>query len=196
MRFRVPAAVLAGGASRRMGRPKAALPYGPGTLLEHQTSRLFELFDEVWVVAKGEPPAPLGVARLLLDRTPDLAAIHGVVRALEECEDAVFVLGVDLPLVAPAVIRGIVERGRTSAAPAVLPESDGELQPLAALWTRRVLEAARQNVLRGELSLARLATGSDAAILREAEWRALDPSGNSFANVNTVEEYLAVKDRA
>ena len=35
----MPAAVLAGGASRRMGAPKAALPYGAGTLAEHQTGR-------------------------------------------------------------------------------------------------------------------------------------------------------------
>ena len=43
----MPAAVLAGGASRRMGRSKAALPYGAGTLLEFQTGRLADLFEEV-----------------------------------------------------------------------------------------------------------------------------------------------------
>ena len=36
----------------------------------------------------------------------------------------------------------------------------------------------------------------DAEIVSEEVWRALDPSGNSFANVNTIEEYTAMRERA
>ena len=75
MTFPMPAAVLAGGASRRMGRPKAALAYGAGTLLEFQTGRLAELFEEVLVVVKQPPVFACGPARVVLDRTPDHAAI-------------------------------------------------------------------------------------------------------------------------
>ena len=60
MRIPMPAAVLAGGASRRMGRSKAALPYGAGTLLEFQTKRLAKIFEEVFVVAKEPPAFPRG----------------------------------------------------------------------------------------------------------------------------------------
>ena len=98
MRIPMPAAVLAGGASRRMGRPKAALPYGAGTLLEFQTSRLAGIFEDVFIVAKEPPAFPSGPGNVLLDRARDRAAIHGLVRALEEARDRIFVLGVDLPV--------------------------------------------------------------------------------------------------
>jgi molybdopterin-guanine dinucleotide biosynthesis protein A len=192
----MPAAVLAGGASRRMGRSKAELPYGAGTLLEFQTRRLAEIFEEVLVVAK-VPPGPLvGPARVVLDRIPQHAAIHGLVRALEEAADRVFVLGVDLPAVPPALLRAIAERSLATEAPAVIPRADGRLQPLAAVWRRCVLAAALRRVAAGELSLQALAEEAGAEIFEEPDWRAVDPSGAAFANLNTLEEYAAQRQRA
>src|SRR5262249_56564569 len=104
MRFPFPAAVLAGGASRRMGRPKASLPFGSGTLLQHQIVRVAPLFSEVFVVVKDTPDAALGRAQVLIDSTPRRGAIFGLMRALQEVEDRLFVLAVDLPMLAPAVI--------------------------------------------------------------------------------------------
>jgi molybdopterin-guanine dinucleotide biosynthesis protein A len=191
----MPAAVLAGGASRRMGRPKAELPYGAGTLLEFQTHRLAELFEEVLVVAKAPPPYPVGPARVVLDRALQHAAIHGLVRALEGAADRVFVLGVDLPGVPPALLRAIAQRSLATEAPAVIPRAEGRLQPLAAVWRRSVLAKAVRRVAEGELSLHGLAEDVGAEIFEEPEWRAIDPSGAAFANLNTLEEYAAQRQR-
>ncbi len=192
----MPAAVLVGGASRRMGRPKAELPYGAQTLAEFQARRLSDIFEEVFLVAKEAPDFPIGPARVLLDRVAERAAIHGLVRALEEAADRVFVLGVDLPAVSPALLRAIAARALASAAPAVVPRADGRLQPLAAVWRRSVLETARRRIEAGELSLHGLAEAAGAEIFEEAEWHALDPSGAAFANLNTLEEYAAHRERA
>jgi molybdopterin-guanine dinucleotide biosynthesis protein A len=191
----MPAAVLAGGASRRMGRPKAALPYGAGTLLEFQTERLAALFEEVLVVGK-EAPEKTGPARVVLDGVPGHAAIHGLVRALEEARDHVFVLAVDLPALPPALIRTIALRGLSTEAPALVPRAEGRLQPLAAVWRRCALEAARRRIAAGELSLHGLAEEVGAEVLDEEQWREADPSGNAFANLNTLEEYAALRERA
>lgn len=192
----MPAAILAGGASRRMGVPKASLPYGRTTLLEHQTGRLSEIFEEIFVVSKERPAFDAGPVRVVHDRTADRAPIHGLVRALEEAADRLFVLAVDLPVVTPAVLRAIAERGLASEAAAVVPMADGRLQPLAAVWRRRVLPAALARIGRGELALHGLAEEVGAEILPEDAWRAIDPSGNSFANINTVREYAAIRERA
>ena len=192
----MPAAVLAGGASRRMGASKAALPYGRTTLLAHQTSRLSEIFEEVFVVAKEPPSFDAGPARLLLDRSDEHAAIHGVARALEEAADRVLILGVDLPLVAEPVLREIARRGLAGDAPAVAPIADGRLQPLAAAWRRRLLPEVLDRIAKGALSLRKLLEDAGAEVLAEQEWRALDPSGNSFANLNTVEQYAAARGLA
>jgi molybdopterin-guanine dinucleotide biosynthesis protein A len=196
MTLSMPAAVLAGGASSRMGRPKAALAYGAGTLLEFQTRRLAETFDEVLVVAKEAPAFGVGPARVVLDRTPEAAAIHGLARALEETRDRIFVLAVDLPALTPAVARRIAERSLSTEALAVVPRADGRLQPLAAVWRRAALPEVERRVARGQRSLRDLAAAVGAEILEEAEWRDADPSGSAFANLNTLEEWEAHRERA
>lgn len=198
MKFRMPAAVLAGGESKRMGRSKAALPWGGGTagnLLEFQTTRLALLFREVVVVVKEMPDFPIGPARVVLDTSPDYAAIHGVLRAIDETEDHVFVLAVDLPALTHDVVHEIASRGSRTPAPALLPESGGRLQPLAAVWRRAAARIAKNRISRGMLSLTGLADEAGAEILPEREWRKLDPSGNSFANVNTLADWAAHRER-
>ena len=196
MKFDWPAAVLAGGASRRMGRPKAALPYGASTLLEFQTKRLAEIFDDVLVVAKEPPPGPLGPARLVRDAHEGHAAIFGLARALEEARDRVFVLAVDLPAVAPALVRAIAEESERREALAVLPRADGRLQPLAGVWRRAALPAARRRIEGGALSLHGLAEEVGADVLDEGWWRKIDPSGAAFANLNTLGDWAALRERA
>jgi molybdenum cofactor guanylyltransferase len=196
MEFPIPAAVLAGGASRRMGREKGALPYGAQTLLEYQVSRLASIFADVWVVAKRVPEYPFGKARVLLDDEPGFAAVYGLRRVLREAEDRVFVLGVDLPALTADVIRAIAAAGMSTDRPGVVPLADGRLQPLAAVWRRRVLVEIDRRIAGRELSLTGLARAAGAEVLPEAVWRAADPSGNAFANLNTLEEYAAMRERA
>jgi molybdopterin-guanine dinucleotide biosynthesis protein A len=179
-----------------MGRPKAALPYGPGTLLEHQTGRLAPLFAETLVVVKEPPEFPVGPARVLLDREPGFAAIAGLARALEEVESLVFVLAVDLPLVPPELIREIARRGQETPAPALVPRAGGLLQPLAAVWKKEALAAARSRMARGEMALHGLAGEIGAEVLEEEELRRWDPSGVAFTNLNTIESWIAMRERA
>ncbi len=196
MKIAMPAAVLAGGQSRRMGREKGALPYGAGTLAEFQTARLEAIFGEVWLVAKKPPDYAFGPARVLLDDTEDFAAIHGLRRALREAEDRVFVLAVDLPALATSVLEELGLLGLATRAPALVPHADGRMQPLAAVWRRQALPELDRRVGRGDFSLHGLAEALGAETLPEEGWRRFDPSGNSFVNLNTLEEYLRLRERA
>jgi molybdopterin-guanine dinucleotide biosynthesis protein A len=67
---------------------------------------------------------------------------------------------------------------------------------LAAVWRKSILPIALARIARGELSLHGLAHEIGAEVLAEEEWRAADPSGNSFANLNTIEQYNAARERA
>jgi molybdopterin-guanine dinucleotide biosynthesis protein A len=192
----MPAAVLAGGASKRMGRPKAALPWGAGTLLEFQTTRLSTLFSEVFVVVKEKPAFPVGPAHVILDGSPEFAAIHGLLRALEEAADRIFILAVDLPGLTHDLVREIADRGLATVAPALIPEAGGRLQPLAAVWRQSAARFAKNRIGRGMLSLGALADEVAAEIFPEKEWRHLDPSGVAFANLNTFADFAAHRERA
>ncbi len=178
-----------------MGAPKAALPYGPSTLLAHQTSRLATMFTEVLAVVKEAPSFDAGPARVILDGPSVTAPIYGLAAALDLVEDRVFILAVDLPLLSTAVIEKIAVRSLGTDASVVVPRAEGRLQPLAAVWRRRVRTLLRDRLGRGELSLWALALESGAEILEPEEWLPLDPSGNSFANVNTVAQYTVARER-
>jgi molybdopterin-guanine dinucleotide biosynthesis protein A len=192
----MPAAVLAGGASRRMGREKGGLPHGAGTLAEFQTARLSRHFEQVWLVAKRVPDYAFGPARVLLDEVPEHAAIHGLRRVLREAVDRVFVLAVDLPALSDAVIGLLGRRGLETRKAALIPWADGRLQPLAAVWRRDALGELECRVAARELSLHGLAEAVGAEVLTESEWKAADPSGNSFVNANTLEEFASLRERA
>jgi molybdopterin-guanine dinucleotide biosynthesis protein A len=196
MRIAMPAAVLAGGASRRMGAPKAALPYGRTTLAEHQTSRLAAMFDPVWLVVRDTPAFPFGPARLLFDDDPERSALSGLMRALAEAEDRVFVLAVDLPLLPEPVIRALAAASLSSGAGALLPETAGGLEPLAGVWRRAALSVAAERAGAGDRSLRGLAAAVGAEAFPEAAWRRIDPSGNAFANLNTVDDWAIARERA
>lgn len=192
----MPAAVLAGGASRRVGVPKGSLPYGDGTLAEHQTRRLSTIFEEVWLVVREEPGFAYGPARLLFDRDPERSALSGILRVLEEAADRVFVLAVDLPLAGDDLLRAIAGRSLESDARAIVPRSPSGLEPLCAVWRRSALPEATALAARGERSLQVLAAAVAAEVLPESDWRPFDPSGNAFANVNTIADWNAARLRA
>ena len=119
-----------------------------------------------------------------------------MVRALEASEDRVFVMAVDLPALSLEVIRAIAEHGSKTAAPALVPRAGGVLQPLAAVWRREVLPLARERIACASLSLQGLAEEAGAEVFPEEAWREVDPSGTSFLNMNTLEEYAAMRERA
>ena len=192
----MPAAVLAGGASRRMGSPKGALPYGTGTLAEHQTVRLAGIFAPIWLVVREAPAFSFGPASLLFDGDRERSALSGLLRALEEAEDRVFVLAVDLPLLPVSVARALAAASLGSEAPAVLPEVGGALEPLAGVWRRAALPAAARRAREGNRSLRGLAEEIGAERFSESSWRALDPSGNAFTNLNTVQDWALARERA
>jgi molybdopterin-guanine dinucleotide biosynthesis protein A len=191
MSLPMPAALLVGGASRRMGRPKADLPWQGTTLAAWQAARLSRLFPEVWIVAKEGQRLPEAPGRRLDEAAEDPAALHGLIRALEEARGKVFVLAVDLPFVTDALVSRIAQEGARCAAPAFLPESEGRLQPLAAVWDAAILPEARRRRSDGLLSLTELARAVGAEVLPADAMADLNPGGTAFRNLNTPADLTA-----
>src|SRR5207245_83161 len=97
--------VLAGGASRRMGRPKAWLEVGDTILLRWVVDRLALAFSEV-LIAFAEPeqleqPIPY---RVVFDRKRSGGPLAGIEAGLLAArQDAVFVIACDMPYVTTGV---------------------------------------------------------------------------------------------
>lgn len=136
--------VLCGGRSRRMGRPKALLPWFGRSLVEHAVATLRPAVDEVLVVTSPSLAVdalvrPLG-ARVVVDREPDrgpLAALRDGLAAARA--DAAFVTGTDSPFLTRDHVEALFARalrGHARGEPvrAVAPVAEGFVQVLSAVY--------------------------------------------------------------
>lgn len=123
--------VLAGGRSRRMGRPKAELPVGDVTLLEWIVARLAPAFAETIVSGA---PAPSGV-RGVEDRRAGVGPLGGVEAALAGMRtERAFVLACDMPRA--SVRLAAVLLARSLGHEAAVPQVGGRAQPTCAAYAR------------------------------------------------------------
>lgn len=184
----VTGALIAGGRARRMGGVVKGLLRVGGEPLAARTLRLFgRLFGAALVVANDPGPyLPLG-APVVGDVIPDRGAPGGLHAALHAAASPwVFAAACDMPFVCEAGVALLATR--REGALAVIPRWGGRLEPLHALWSRRCLPALERALREGEPSLQQLARLVDARVVEEAEWRAVDPQGRAFENVNTPED--------
>lgn len=190
------AVVLAGGASRRMGRDKRLLPWGadadgqPRTLLQSVVDTLAAVADDVIVVANDQPD--VRGARVVPDAIPGSGSLGGILSGVEAARhDRVFVAAADMPFLNTALVRDLL--GRRKGHDAVVPMVGGRPEPLHAVYGPAVAAAARRQIKRGQLKIALAFEGLDVVWVPEAELRRFDPDLRSFRNVNTPEDYAGAR---
>src|SRR5690349_14037284 len=101
--------VLCGGESRRMGRPKEWLPFGPERMLQRVVRLVSMAAKPVVVVAAAgqllpELPADVLIAHDQVAGRGPLVGLAAGLAALPASGELVFAIGVDSPLVRPAWI--------------------------------------------------------------------------------------------
>ncbi|GIW09650.1 MAG: putative molybdenum cofactor guanylyltransferase [Dehalococcoidia bacterium] len=184
--------VLAGGQSRRMGRPKALLPFATGTLLEWVVRRVRLVCAEVVVVAREGVVSP-GLT-VVTDRFADagpLAGLHAGLLAVhgEDC----LVVACDLPFVQPPLLQLL--REQLAGWDAVVPLVAGHPEPLCAAYRRAVALPAEALLREGGGSLRELLARLQVCFLGEDVLRAADPELVSFFNLNTPADYQLALQR-
>jgi molybdopterin-guanine dinucleotide biosynthesis protein A len=181
--------VLAGGASSRMGSPKALLRFGGETLIERVTRRLAEVSAEVIVVAGPHVPLPAlpGGARAVQDDRPLQGPLAGIFYGLRAAAtDLCFVCGCDHPFLAPAIAQLLVAHARGDGAVSVW---EGREQPLVAAYRRDLAEVAAELLAAGEHRPLALLDRASLARVTATDLADADPSGRSFFDIDTPEAY-------
>ena len=181
----IEAAVLCGGASSRMGREKATLPYRGGPLARRVANALGACFARVRLVAKRDLAPELGL-ETLVERRAEHAALVGLHAALGACEaSAVFVAACDLPDIDPRVVLALAALAPTNgAADAIAPLGPSGPEPLFAIYRPRILLEVERRLAAGELALRALLGALNTLYVPERELRALDPVLASLHNLN------------
>jgi len=188
---KISGAVLAGGASRRMGRDKARIEVGGLTLLERGLNALAPLCDELMVVAREPEPYRVlaGVrARPVADRFPAGGALAGLHAAVDgAAHSACLVLAVDMPVVQRELLALLA--ARAGEADVVVPRVAGRFEPLCAVYGKTCLPAMQRQLEAAEdFTILRFYDEVRLLEIGEEELRGADPELRSFFNVNRPED--------
>lgn len=179
--------VLAGGRSRRMGRPKALLPVGELTLIEWVVSRLAPAFQDLLVAARDRsqlPPSlrPHLVRDLHLGAGP-LAGIEAGLAATRQ--PALVAVACDMPHVTVELVARLFEA--SEGHDAAVPRLGGRPEPTCAAYRLSAAGPIAAALGGGRRRVAEALEELDVAWL-EGE----DPA--QFASLNTPEDYRAFLD--
>jgi molybdopterin-guanine dinucleotide biosynthesis protein A len=190
------AVLLVGGRSSRMGRPKAGLLFDGEPLLAHLLRRLARAFPAIVVVrAPGQdlaiPSASvIGASSLVVaeDRVTDQGPVAGICAGLAAVRQPLaYVVTCDVPFLDPGL--GVWMVSLVEGYDVVVPEWEGRLNPLQAVYRTRVLPVVEAQLAEGRRRLMDLYERVAVRKVSEAEIRAHDPEGRTFFNMNTPEEY-------
>jgi molybdopterin-guanine dinucleotide biosynthesis protein A len=194
------AAVLAGGASRRMGRDKATMPVGGVELAATVLAAAARVAAPVVLVAPEGHPARRLAARVVADPAQGpLAALAAALEALDATH--VLVLAGDHPGLRVELLAHLV--ALAPRGDAVACRRGPRLEPLVAVYRRIPALAAARRALPGGSgrlkpslpenrgSLLGLLAELRTVVVEEPEWRALDPDGRSFVDLDDPDDLAA-----
>lgn len=128
------AVILSGGASRRMGSPKALLSYQGRPFLEHllDVSRHAKIgVRRVVLGADAEPISKeiqLAPEEIVINsdwEKGQLSSIHAALRSLPAQTDGIILFLIDHPLISAALVEELIASFYDSGKPIVLPVCDG-----------------------------------------------------------------------
>ena len=183
------AVVLAGGASRRMGRDKATLPYQGATLVEHVVDVVGERCAPVFVIAAPGQSLPALDAEVLRDDVrgvgPLVATGRGLRAAAEAGSQWAFVCAVDMPFIDPALIDLLVDTSANLTADVVLPW-DGRDHYLAGLYRVSLVERVNALVASGDRSMSALVNSVDTQ-------RIVMNDDRPLTNVNSLADFASLR---
>jgi molybdenum cofactor guanylyltransferase len=99
------------------------------------------------------------------------------------------IVACDLPYLTREWVDWLLSRGVRSRQPAVIPQTGGGLEPLAAVYRRECARPVMQAILRGRRKVADVMGQLAAEFVYEREWQSVDPRGQVLENMNAPEDY-------
>jgi molybdopterin-guanine dinucleotide biosynthesis protein A len=178
--------------SKRMGRPKAWLPFAGELMLPRVVRLLGEAVQPIVVVAAPEqdvPPLPLDV-EIVRDAEKGRGPLQGLLaglNALKRRADAAYVSSCDVPFLQPAFVRRLIELLGDCAI--CVPQVNDYHHPLAAVYRLEVAGAVKRLLTENRLRAASLLDAAKTRVVEAWELADVDPTFQSLRNLNAPEDY-------
>ncbi|MCL6502614.1 MAG: molybdenum cofactor guanylyltransferase [Pirellulales bacterium] len=191
--------IVCGGESRRMGRPKALLPFGPECMLQRVVRLLGSVARPLVVVAaRGqELPELAEDIRVVRDRHAGRGPLEGLavgMAALAGEVEIAYATSCDVPLLVPAVVQRLVEL--VEGYDVVVPRTEGFYHPLAAVYRTGVLPEIEALLAADRLRPVYLFERVRVREVAPQELIDLDPTLATLRNLNDPQDYQRALEEA
>ena len=184
--------VLCGGQSKRMGRPKAWLPFGGETMLERVVRLLSKVVHPIVVVAAPDQDVPPLPNDVLLSRDEEkgkgpLQGLSAGLQTLAGKVEAAYLSSCDVPLLRPEFVRRMINLLDDHSI--CVPYVDGFHHPLAAVYRVNVIDPVNRLLAEDRLRPVFLFEAVPTRLVKAGELLDVDPTLQSLRNLNTPEDY-------
>lgn len=196
----ITSVLLAGGQNKRMnGIPKWELQVGNETMLERSVNRLKGFSSEILVVTGGEHQFNIDQFKdikinVVYDHTPYLGPLNGIYTALSHSNNNYnFVIAADMPFFSTDLSQYMYKIATENKAEIVVPVWKGNLQPLHAIYVKKVLPSIKSDLEQRKNSLIKWILNQHRTyFVKEKELEQFNKDGKVFSNMNYPEDYHRV----
>jgi molybdopterin-guanine dinucleotide biosynthesis protein A len=198
--MRVGGIVLCGGQSKRMGRPKAWLPFGNESMLARVVRLLSDAVTPLVVVAAPDQDVPSlpSAITVVRDEEKDRGPLQGLAAGLDALRgraDAAYASSCDVPFLRPAFVRRLIDLLGDHVI--AVPHVGNYHHPLAAVYRLEVAGTVRQLLAENRLRPFFLFKAVRTRVVEPHELLDVDPTFATLRNLNSPEEYAAaLRDEA
>jgi molybdopterin-guanine dinucleotide biosynthesis protein A len=186
--------ILSGGKSIRMGENKAFIEI-EGVPIIHRIHTLFKnLFLETIIVTNQKDLFSNLESRIYNDLLPQRGVLGGLYTGLFFSSfQYSFCVACDMPFLKEKVIEYLIKD--IEGYDVIVPRTTDGLQPLHAIYSKNCLGPIKKVIEQEKFKIIDIYPMVNVKIIKDEEFKSLDPMGESFININTPEELLYIIKR-
>lgn len=182
----LPAVILAGGKSSRMGTDKALMPFdSSSSMAEFQYNKLSKIFNEVYISAKNNKFDFLDDNKLIKDNSDissPMIALDSIFSTLKSKK--IFIITVDTPLVTIETIQELIYKANKLDEDIVYAQDGcGNKHVLCSVFSRNIYQNVKKLLTKNIHKINYLVKNSTSKAI-------LFTNNKEFSNINTKQEYL------
>ncbi|HZZ44984.1 MAG TPA: molybdenum cofactor guanylyltransferase [Tepidisphaeraceae bacterium] len=166
-------AILAGGASSRMGSPKAELNIAGKPILQYLLERFAWTGKTVLITAPGreKPKGWECFDREVVDAVAGEGPLRGILTALEAAHEMVVVTTVDMPALRGEQLRWLMKQLESRAEQGMMLRHNGRIEPFPSVYRQQATDVIRERLQSGRAAVHGLAEMDQfAAVDAPADW--------------------------
>lgn len=190
-------AVLAGGASSRMGRDKSLLEINGEPMIQRVLNRLSAVTDELMVVT--DEPDKYEFLRKRVRFAGDIGGmgqgpLAGIAGALVKARyPRVAVVATDMPFINPQLIQFLAEVDPTADVVVPVISEDGFPETLHAIYAKSALYAIQEQLIEGNRKITQFFNQVRVVTVPREQILPFDPDLRSFLNTNTPHDWSNIQ---